>query len=455
MVCIGGYFTFLMTKRLSMNDFLQTLLHWSASSSYWLGAAIFLVALLECLALVGILLPGVVLLFALAVLAGNGALDLSSVLLLAWLGGLSGDILSYALGRRLQHKVPQLPIIRNHPQWLINAELHFARYGVLSLLVGRFIGPLRPVLPLVAGMLAMPLTRFVVVSLFAAAGWAVAYLLPGWMVGAALELHPPELFWQQTAWVACGIAGCVLVSVLACLRGWRTASVVSAVVSGLTLVVLMLNWSSLLVFDLYLHDLSQLIRTVWLDQTMVLITRLGDFSTQITVSFILCVLLLLFKQFQALFFTSTTLITTAVSNYLLKHYFERARPSILLEPLQSFSFPSGHSASGFAFFLVLGVLASRQQPQRWRIIWLLAAFIPASSIALSRVYLTAHWPTDILAGALLASLICSASLAITQIKQPIPALSKRHWHVILPVLLVSFSVLVSWNLYLSLKLYAY
>ncbi len=177
-----------------MNDFLQTLLHWSASSSYWLGAAIFLVALLECLALVGILLPGVVLLFALAVLAGNGALDLSSVLLLAWLGGLSGDILSYALGRRLQHKVPQLPIIRNHPQWLINAELHFARYGVLSLLVGRFIGPLRPVLPLVAGMLAMPLTRFVVVSLFAAAGWAVAYLLPGWMVGAALELHPPELF---------------------------------------------------------------------------------------------------------------------------------------------------------------------------------------------------------------------------------------------------------------------
>lgn len=438
-----------------MNDFLQTLLHWSASSSYWLGAAIFLVALLECLALVGILLPGVVLLFALAVLAGNGALDLSSVLLLAWLGGLSGDILSYALGRRLQHKVPQLRIIRNHPQWLINAELHFARYGVLSLLVGRFIGPLRPVLPLVAGMLAMPLTRFVVVSLFAAAGWAVAYLLPGWMVGAALELHPPELFWQQTAWVATGIAGCVLVSVLACLRSWRTASVVSAVVSGLTLVILMLNWSSLLVFDLYLHDLSQLIRTVWLDQSMVLITRLGDFSTQITVSFILCALLLLFKQFQALLFTSTTLIITAVSNYLLKHYFERARPSILLEPLQSFSFPSGHSASGFAFFLVLGVLASRQQPQRWRVIWLLAAFIPAASIALSRVYLTAHWPTDILAGALLASLMCSASLAITQIKQPIAALSKRHWQVILPVLLVSFTVLISWNLYLALKLYAY
>ena len=196
----------------------------------------------------------------------------------------------------------------------------------------------------------MPLTRFLVVSLFAAAGWAVAYLLPGWMVGAALELQPPEHFWQQTAWVVSGVAGCAVISSFACLRGWRTASVASAFVSGLTLVILMLNWSSLAVFDQYLHDLSQLLRSDWLDQAMVVVTRLGDFSTQITVSFILCALLLLFKQYQALFFTCSTLITTAVSNYLLKHYFERARPSILLEPLQSFSFPSGHSASGFAFF---------------------------------------------------------------------------------------------------------
>ncbi|MDY0249583.1 MAG: bifunctional DedA family/phosphatase PAP2 family protein [Pseudomonas sp.] len=438
-----------------MNDILTTILHWSASSPYWLGGAIFVVALLECLALVGIVLPGVVLLFALAAMSGSGALDLSSALLLAWLGGLSGDILSYALGRRLQHKVPQLPVLRHHPQWLINAQLHFHRYGTLSLLVGRFIGPLRPVLPLVAGMLSMPVVRFIVVSIFAAAGWAVAYIIPGWLVGAAHALNPPTDFWPQALWIASGLAGCGLLSVISCLRGWRTASLINACLSGLLLTILILNWPSLAVFDLYLHDLSQLIRTPWLDQSMVVITRLGDTSTQVIVSFILCTLLLFLRQFQSLFFAASTLLITAVSNYLLKHLFERARPSVLLEPLQSFSFPSGHSASGFAFFLVLGVLASRQQPQRWRVFWLLLAFIPATCIALSRVYLTAHWPTDTIAGALLASLICAASLAVTQHQRPIPALTKQSWQIILPILLVTCAVLLSWNLPQVMRLYAY
>ena len=438
-----------------MNDFLSSLLPASASSPYWLGAAIFTIALLECLALVGILLPGVVLLFGLAVMSGSGTLALSSALLLAWLGGLSGDILSYALGRRLQHKVPQLPVLRNHPQWLINAELHFQRYGVLSLLVGRFIGPLRPILPLVAGMLSMPAARFLVVSLFAAAGWAVAYIMPGWMVGAALELNPPDDFWPQAAWLISGLTGCVLLSIFTCLRGWRAASLISAAASALVLLTLMLNWSSLTIFDQYLHDLSQLIRTPWLDQTMVVMTRLGDVTTQLIASAILCAMLLFFKQRQALFFAGTTLITTAISHYLLKQLFARARPSVLLEPLQSFSFPSGHSASGFAFFLVLGVLASRQQPQRWRIFWLLLAFIPAMGIALSRVYLTAHWPTDIIAGALLASLICAVSLAVTQHQRPIPALPHACWKVMLPSIIVTCAILLSWNLPLAVKLYAY
>ncbi len=438
-----------------MNELLHTVLDWSSSNAYWLGSAIFITALLECLALVGLILPGVVLMFGLAVIAGSSSLGLPTVLLLAWLGGLTGDFLSYALGYRLQNKVPQLPILRSHPQWLVSAEIHFERYGVLSLLIGRFIGPLRPILPLVAGMLSMPFVRFTLVSLFAAAGWSVVYTLPGWMVGAALELSPPQGFWWQASWVIGSLALCAALSIYSSLRGWRLSSLVSATTFGLALIALLFSWQHLSVFDLYLHDLSQLIRNSWLDHSMVVITRLGDFSTQLIVSFILCALLLLFKQFRALIFASSTLMTAAVSNYLLKLFFARARPSVLLEPLQSFSFPSGHSASGFAFFLVLGVLASRQQPQRWRVIWLITALIPAICIAFSRVYLTAHWPTDIIAGGLLASVICSISLLLTQSRQPIRSLSKQNWAIISGMLLLALAVILSWNFPAALQKYAY
>lgn len=438
-----------------MNELLHTVLDWSSSNAYWLGSAIYITALLECLALVGLILPGVVLMFGLAVIAGSNSLGLPTVLLLAWLGGLTGDFLSYALGYRLQNKVPQLPILRSHPQWLASAEIHFERYGVLSLLIGRFIGPLRPILPLVAGMLSMPFVRFTLVSLFAAAGWSVVYTLPGWMVGAALELSPPQGFWWQASWVIGSLALCAALSIYSSLRGWRLSSLVSATTFGLALIALLFSWQHLSVFDLYLHDLSQLIRSSWLDHSMVVITRLGDLSTQLMVSFILCALLLLFKQFRALIFASSTLMTAAVSNYLLKLFFARTRPSVLLEPLQSFSFPSGHSASGFAFFLVLGVLASRQQPQRWRVIWLITALIPAICIAFSRVYLTAHWPTDIIAGGLLASVICSISLLLTQSRQPIPSLSKQNWAIISGMLLLALAVILSWNFPAALQKYAY
>ena len=118
-------------KYFNMNEFLQTVLEWSNSSPYWLGAAIFTTALLECLALVGIILPGVVLMFGLAVIAGSSSLGLPSILILAWLGGLSGDFLSYALGYRLQNKVPKLPLLRSHPQWIANAEIHLDRKSVV------------------------------------------------------------------------------------------------------------------------------------------------------------------------------------------------------------------------------------------------------------------------------------------------------------------------------------
>ena len=197
----------------------------------------------------GILIPGTVLLFALGVMAGSGALSLGETLLLAYTGGLLGDAISYGIGRRFHQGIRRLPVLRDHPEWLAGAETYFQRYGVVSLLVGRYIGPLRPMLPLVAGMLDMPFIRFALVSMLAAAGWAVAYMLPGWATGAALRLPLPEGFWSAAGIVAAAIALMLLVVIHSSLREQRWATAIAAGLCGTLLLALLLGVPHLSALD--------------------------------------------------------------------------------------------------------------------------------------------------------------------------------------------------------------
>ncbi len=415
-----------------MGPWLDSLTGWLTMNPQWLGLAIFLVAFVECLAIAGIIVPGTVLLFAVAVLAGSGALSLHETLILGYLGGLLGDAVSYTLGRRFHQNIRRLPLLRHHPEWIGSAETYFQRYGIASLLVGRFIGPLRPMLPMVAGMFDMPLPRFIAVSLIAAAGWSLAYLLPGWATGAAMRLPLPEGFWPQAGVVAAGLAILVGVSINSSLRAQPRGTRLIAAVSLVMLAAIFFGWPYLTHLDQGLMALVQEHRSDYLNSIMVLITRLGDFRTQFVVAAVLVALLLLARQWRPAFFAAATLGGTAICNAGLKWFFARARPEVLTEPLTSYSMPSGHSSASFAFFLTLAVLAGRSQPPRMRLTWILLGCLPALSIAMSRVYLGVHWPTDILAGGLLACCVCAVSLTVIQYREPLYAMSLRVWWLILP-----------------------
>lgn len=438
-----------------MTEWLNQLTGWLSANPQWLGIAIFVVACVECLAIAGIIVPGTVLLFAIAVLAGSGALTLGETLLLGYTGGLLGDALSYALGRRFHQNIRRLPGLRSHPEWLAGAESYFQRYGVVSLLVGRYIGPLRPMLPMVAGMLDMPVLRFIVVSMIAAAGWSVAYLLPGWATGAAMRLPLPEGFWGQAAVVAGGLAVLVGVSLQASLRQQKGATAIMAGLCFVLLVAMLIGFPHLAQMDQGLMALVQEQRQPSMDSFVTIVTRLGDFHTQVAIGVMLCLMLLVARQYRAFLFATGTLLGCALANHSLKLFFARARPEVLLEPLHTYSMPSGHSSAAFAFFLTLAVLAGRGQPVRMRLTWLLLAVIPALSIALSRVYLGVHWPTDIIAGALLAATACAISLTLSQWREPLRALSPRVWWLVLPACLAVLGAYTTWALPQALEMYRY
>ncbi|VVP38905.1 bifunctional DedA family/phosphatase PAP2 family protein [Pseudomonas mandelii] len=438
-----------------MGPWLDSVTGWLAANPQWLAAAVFIVAFVECLAIAGLIVPGTVLLFAVAVLAGSGALSLSETLLLGFTAGVLGDIVSYFIGRHFHQNIRRLPGLRHHPEWIAGAEAYFQRYGIASLLVGRFIGPLRPMLPMVAGMFDMPFPRFAAVSLLAAAGWSVAYLLPGWATGAAIRLPLPDGFWPEAGIVAGSIAVMIGLSVTSSLRRHRHATAYIAGLGLLILAGLFIGYPHLTALDQGVMTLVQEHRSPMLDELAVTFTLIGEFRNMLVFSALLTGLLLLTRQWRQAIFAGGTLLFTALGNTFTKQFFARVRPEVLSDPLTSYSMPSGHASGAFALFLTLAVLAGRGQPPRMRLTWLLLGCLPALTIALSRVYLGAHWPTDILAGAMLAACVCAASLWLSQRRTPLNAMPPKIWWLVLPAMVALFGFFALRHLPNAMLRYAY
>ena len=161
---------------------------WIVDHPHWAEIAVFFIALAESLAVVGLVIPGVAMMFAVGALIGANILPFTSICLWATAGAIFGDSLSFWIGRHFQLELQKFWPFRSYP-WMIDRGIRFFHdYGGRSLIFGRFFGPVRGVIPLVVGMLDMPVGRFLLISIFSSTIWAPAYLLPGMVFGASLEL---------------------------------------------------------------------------------------------------------------------------------------------------------------------------------------------------------------------------------------------------------------------------
>jgi membrane protein DedA with SNARE-associated domain len=154
-------------------------------SAFWV---VLIIAFLESMAVVGVLVPGWLMLLGVGALIGGGVLPFYSIALAMFLGAVIGEGISYFLGYHYRDRIRHLSWLESHQKVLERADRFIVRYGVISLFVGRFIGPLRAVLPLVAGVSGMSQTVFWVVNIGSGLLWAPMYLVPGILVGTALVL---------------------------------------------------------------------------------------------------------------------------------------------------------------------------------------------------------------------------------------------------------------------------
>lgn len=170
-----------------MLDSLTTVTSWLSQHPEWISVAFAIVAFAESFFVIGVVLPGALVLFSLAALAGGLELALLPLLLGAAIGASIGDISSFFIGRELEHLFHDRTEGRRWHKHLDRTHAFLEKWGVLAVIVGRFVGPVRPFLPAVAGAAGMRRRLFIISDLVSSLAWAPFYVLPGYFSAIAFS----------------------------------------------------------------------------------------------------------------------------------------------------------------------------------------------------------------------------------------------------------------------------
>ncbi|MBK3731700.1 hypothetical protein GAY29_01015 [Azospirillum brasilense] len=169
-----------------MDAAVEMVMHFLERHHDWAAPIVAVLAFCESVVLVGLAVPATALMIMFGTLLGLGIIDPVPVVAGAVLGAIAGDAVSYSLGRWLGPTVVYRRPLSRYRAEVAKSRLFFRRYGFAAVFIGRFLGPLRSIVPLVAGMMKMNGRRFQFANVASAAVWAPAMLAPGWLASAGV-----------------------------------------------------------------------------------------------------------------------------------------------------------------------------------------------------------------------------------------------------------------------------
>jgi membrane protein DedA with SNARE-associated domain len=166
----------------------QSLIDIVRERAAWAGPVVFVLAFLESFAFVSLLVPATVVLLGVGGLIGAAALGFWPCYVAAVAGAFAGDWLGYELALRYGSAIATMWPLSRDPNLLRRGVALSERWGVAFVFIGRFFGPLRASVPVIAGVVAMPRLKFQIANLTSALVWAAGILAPGalglgWLLG--------------------------------------------------------------------------------------------------------------------------------------------------------------------------------------------------------------------------------------------------------------------------------
>jgi undecaprenyl-diphosphatase len=413
-----------------------------ASHPNFAYTAVFLLALSESIPIVGIVVPGSAVIVAISALTPTGMVTLWPLLVAATAGAIVGDGLSFWIGHRYRREILKVWPLTRYPGLIAHSEAFFARHGDKSIFLARFTPGVRAFIPLLAGTMRMSARRFYAANVVSALAWAPSNVLPGVIVGESLDLlggaaKPlgillvllviltwiivlavrlallrglPWLlgaFEMLRAWAGArdswwrltilnlldpsrpDAAGLVLLALTLVGAAWLFLGILEDVVSG----------DPLVRADAAIYHALQDLRTPPGDAVMIAFTELGDTSVVVTVTAIVFLWLVGKRAWRTAFYWLGAVAGASALNTAIKVALHRSRPGELFYTgWSALSFPSGHSTVNIVLYGFLGFLISRELDSAWRLPIAFAAALLVLLIAFSRLYLGAHWLSDVIGG---------------------------------------------------------
>ena len=418
---------------------IETATAWIAEHPVAAGAAIFLIAFCDAVVLLGIVVPALPLLFAVGALVGLGHISGPYALACATLGAFIGDGLSYWIGHRWGPQLRSRWPFSRYPQWLDRGEAMFRRHGVKSIFIARFVGAVRPFVPAIAGMLHMPVRRYAVPSLVACIAWSALFLAPGWVLGRSYDAVGAVA--DRLALVLGALAVAIALVWAVVLYTWRwfadhadtllaralrwtrqhprlgpyaaalidpnrpespSLLMLAVCLLGIswawfTLVASLLASGGPLALDHTIHDFMWSLRNPLADRLMAALACIGDASVLGPAALAALAYLLWRKRWMAAAHFAAAIVFGLVFTSLLEAAIDMPRPPTAPA---GFGFPSVAVTMCTIVLGFFAVLIARELPGRTRVWPYLLAGVITTLVAFARLYLGAHWPSDLVGGTL-------------------------------------------------------
>lgn len=421
---------------------LDALVAWIGAHPILAGVVIFLVAFCDAVVILGFAVPAAPILFAVGTLVGIGTIDATYAVLSAAAGAFCGDGVSYLFGHHYGDRLRRMWPFSRRPEWIEQGEVFFRRHGLKGIVIARYVGAVRPLVPAIAGMLHMRPLRYALPSGFASLTWALIFIAPGWIFGASIDLFS-AIAGRLAIVLAILLALLVLIYfVVNWLYRWfapRTASMLeralawshrhpvlgrfsealidpnqpeSASLALLAMLLIAAGWAffsllftlpgggEALPVDLAVHRAFFGLRTPLADHLLAMLAALGDWQVLGPASALVFAWLLWRRRRVAAWHWLAALAFGLALVAALGFLLDLPKPPAATA-VAGFSFPSGPVTMATVVYGFFAVLIARELPGRKRTWPYVLAGLLIALIGFARLYFGAHWLSDVVGGILL------------------------------------------------------